>query len=185
MRVNKNKSVPFCWKPNTLFMQILRKILSLKRGLTVLFRPKVWPLCLLPLLKLSDMWPRHTMLLLRERHGWRRKCQFLRVLKDNNLYDKFQTLELTHCCFLDWTLYLRGLPGHLRGFLFLALGRIPSLIRESPRLNSPNFQQHMTWMFSFKKKYGQKSRRKYQRCEITKMNPPWVMFSVIFWVKKC
>ena len=128
MRVNKNKSVPFCWKPNTLFMQILRKILSLKRGLTVLFRPKVWPLCLLPLLKLSDMWPRHTMLLLRERHGWRRKCQFLRLLKDNDLYVKFQTLELTHCCFLDWTLYLRGLPGHLRGFLFLALGRIPSLI---------------------------------------------------------
>ena len=73
-----------------------------------------------------------------------RKCQFLRVLKNNNLYDKFQALELTHCSFLDWTLYLRGFPGHLRGFLFPALGRIPSLIRESPRLNSPNFQQHMT-----------------------------------------
>ena len=73
-----------------------------------------------------------------------RKCQFLRVLKNNNLYDKFQTLELTQCCLLDWTLYLRGFPGHLRGFLFPALGRIPSLIRESPRLNSPNFQQHMT-----------------------------------------
>lgn len=113
-----------------------------------------------------------------------RKCQFLRVLKNNNLYDEFQTLELTHCCPLDWTLYLRGFPGHLRGFLFLALGRIPSLIRESPRLNSPNFQQHMTWMFSFKKKYGQKSRRKYQRCEITKKkNPPWVMFPLIFELK--
>ena len=34
------------------------------------------------------------------------------------------------------------------------------------------------------KKYGQKSHRKYQRCEVTKKNPLWVMFSVIFWFRK-
>ena len=33
----------------------------------------------------------------------KKKCQFWRVLKGNNLYCKFQILELTPCCILDST----------------------------------------------------------------------------------
>ena len=57
--MNENKSDPFCWKPNTLFMQILRKKKILKAGFDcIVLSPRMNVLSFAGA-EISKMWPRY------------------------------------------------------------------------------------------------------------------------------
>ena len=100
MLVAKNKSVPFCWKLNTLSMQILRNNYCFAHQ----YDHFVW------WLKSSNMWPRHTLFTTQYNsdlvcyfynNAMAEKSQFWSTTKLKSYY---YLLELATVVFLNLTL---------------------------------------------------------------------------------